>query len=510
MSNTSTLDIGLVGAGAAAVCLIDALSRRNLPAGSLTIFEPSGQVWRGRPYQSDLEVVRVNAVPQDMSIRGGDDQHFAEWLTARGLMVGGPAVLPDPRSGAFFVPRALYGDYLEQSARAALTRLAADGWTVRLIRDRVVGAEAGAEVVLRTGANKRYPVRTLILGTGAGSPADLYGLSGAEGFVAEPYPVARTLSTIDPSATVAVIGSGLTAVDVALSLAHRGHRGPIRFHSRNGALPGVRQRPIHHQLREFTPARFREAAASGERFRLRDVLALLERELVLAGESLDRVVAEMRSVGTEDPVARLRRNLDEVDEPSRALRIVQQAVPEAGPDVFPLLPEAEREAVLAEHHRALMSLCCPMPPLSGAALLALLDSGRLELVPGLGDIRAAGRGFVLTSGDRTDRADVVINAVNARFGRINGAAGPLIDSLTRAGLVEPHERAGIHVERATSRAVTAARPQPQVYALGDLAAGSLFFTFGVQSLADRAVDIADTLTNETLAPATDRGVLLSA
>src|SRR6266568_9208188 len=100
----SSLEIGLIGAGAASVCLVNAFSMLDVPAGSLTIFEPSAHLWRGRPYQPDNEVVRVNAVPQDMSVRSGDDEHFAEWLTAHALLVGAPATVPDPHSGALFVP----------------------------------------------------------------------------------------------------------------------------------------------------------------------------------------------------------------------------------------------------------------------------------------------------------------------------------------------------------------------------------------------------------------------
>ncbi len=510
MDMSASVDIGLVGGGAAAVCLLDALSRRDLPAGSLTIFEPSRHVWRGRPYQPDLEVVKVNAVPEDMSVRAGDDRHLREWLTARSLLVGGPTLQTDPRSGALFIPRAVYGDYLEQSARAALTRLATLGWRIELVRDRVVAADVAERLVLHTDSGQATQVGTLILGTGAGRPPDLYSLAGADGFIADPYPLVRTLAPVDPDAAVAVIGSGLTAVDVALALAHRGHRGPIRFHSRNGALPGVRQSPVHHQLRHFTAARFRQAAAHGRQLRLRELLAVLAEELSAAGESMDVVGSELLSVHAEEPVARLRRHFAEVDSPSRALRIVQQAVPEVGPDVYPLLPEFERETVLAQHHRALMSLCCPMPPASAATLLSLLDAGALELVPSLDAVRPDRRGFLLHSNGRTDRADVVVNAVNARFNRINGDAGGLIGSLTRAGLVELHQRAGIHVERATSRAVTAAGPQRHVYALGDLAAGSLFFTFGVQSLVDRAVDIVDALAGEASAQRMADNLLLSA
>jgi uncharacterized NAD(P)/FAD-binding protein YdhS len=488
---SSLLDIGIVGAGAASVCLLDALSRREFPPGSLTVFEQAAHLWRGRPYQPDGDAVRVNAIPPDMSIRGGNDQHFADWLTARGLLIGAPTAVTDPRSGAQFVPRAVYGDYLEQSARAALSKLASQGWRIDLVRDRVVDATVTTRrVALHTAGGGRHEVGTVVLGVGAGKPADLYSLGGTAGFIAEPYPVRTALADIDPDAEVSIIGSGLTAVDVVLTLHNRGHRGRIRLHSRHGVLPGVRQRPADHCLRHFTPGRFRALAVRGVRLSLRDVIADLGIELSAAGESFVPLNAELYAMRHGNPVSRLRRNLADVDSPSLALRILQQAVPEAGPDVFPLLSEADQTALVATHNRALMSLCCPMPPASAATVLSLLDAGQLEIVAGLAAVRPAGGGLVLESGPRSDRADVVVNAVNARLRQVNEDAGDLVGALARAGLARPHPITGIQVERATSRALTANGPDSRVYALGDLAAGSLFFTFGIQSLVDRVVDIA--------------------
>jgi hypothetical protein len=45
------------------------------------------------------------------------------------------------------------------------------------------------------------------------------------------------------------------------------------------------------------------------------------------------------------------------------------------------------------------------------------------------------------------------------------------------------------VDRATSRLIARGTADPRLYALGDLASGSLFFTFGLPSLVDRAIDI---------------------
>jgi uncharacterized NAD(P)/FAD-binding protein YdhS len=45
------------------------------------------------------------------------------------------------------------------------------------------------------------------------------------------------LAQIDPAATVTLLGTGLTAVDVLLALAEQGHHGSIRAISRHGLLP---------------------------------------------------------------------------------------------------------------------------------------------------------------------------------------------------------------------------------------------------------------------------------
>jgi uncharacterized NAD(P)/FAD-binding protein YdhS len=493
------LDIGVIGGGASAVCLVNALAGENdLTAGRIIIFEPSRNLWRGRPYQPDVDTVRVNAPPQDMSVCAGDDQHFTRWLTARNHVFGFDNAYVDPLVDTRFVPRATYGDYLEQSARAALLALVGRGWHVELVREPVDSATPVEDgIILRTTGGNTERVDRAVLCFGAGQPADVYSLAGSPHFVPDPYPVMRRLSGISPDATVAVIGSGLTAIDAVLALASMRHRGPIALVSRNGILPGVRQRPVHHPLRHFTPARFRAAAASGETMTLDKVVALMAAELAAAGEDIGALGAEVESVWCEEPVARLRRQLAAVDSPSMAIRILQQSVPDAGPDVWTALSEHEKDQLLRDHYRTAMSLCCPMPPSSASRLLSLFDSGQLTMVRGVRDIRASQDGGFTVSTDTSEhRSDVVINGVNARLRQFSPDAKPLIRSLVAAGVAEPHPRGGLAVERATSRLTVAGAPDDRLFALGDPGTGSLFFTFGVQSLVDRAVDIAHTIAED--------------
>ncbi|MGN9809375.1 FAD/NAD(P)-binding protein [Micromonospora sp. BQ11] len=500
-------DIAVVGGGASAVCLLDALVTLDGPPGGVTIFEPGPHLWRGRPYQRDTEVLRLNATPDDMSVRHGDPGQFERWLAARDLVVGVPAEGPgplDPYSGARFASRTVYGEYLEHSARANLMALIERGWRVDIVRERVVSAAPTAEggALLRTEQGRRFQADHVVLCVGGGATQDSYGLSGSPRFLVDPYPLSGTLDSLqdfDQDSRVGIIGSGLTAVDVVLALVARGHRGPISLLSRGGVLPAVRQRPVRHDRRHFTPERLRAAAQRGP-VTLDTAVRLLDDELTAAGEDLTTVAAEVTALHREEPVARLRRQFAEVDSTSIALRIVQAAVPDTGPDLWSLLPDNQKADLIRRHYRSVLTLCCPMPAASAATLLSLIERGQLRIVRGLQRIAAPGvahsGGFTVTTDTHVLRADHIVNAVSPPAHRIPAAAAELVDSLVIAGVASRNPVGGLHVDRATSRLTVDGRPHPRFYALGDLAFGSLFFTFGIPAMVDRAHEIGSALRED--------------
>ncbi|WP_407912802.1 FAD/NAD(P)-binding protein [Kitasatospora sp. NE20-6] len=491
---SSAISLAVIGGGASAVCLIDALAQRDTAPGSITVFEPSPHLWRGRAYQSDTTTVRVNATPDDMSVRAGDLRHFERWLMTRDRILGLPEGTTglDPKAGARFAPRTEYGEYLEQTAHAALAKLRLRGWRVDLVSESVTSANlAAGRAMLRTNEGRVRAFDYAVLCVGGDSPKDVYGLNGNQGFVADPYPITQKLQAVGPDQHVAVVGSGLTSVDIIISLASRGHRGRISLLSRRGMLPGVRQKPVHFDLKHVTPERMQRLSKRQTSLRIAEIADLIGKEFAEAGADLTAVIEEITGAHREDPVERLRRQLSEVDSPDLGLRILQRAVPDTGPDIWPLLSERDKVELLRTHYRTIMSLCCPMPPSSANELLRLADEGRLSIISGLQDISAAPDGgfTVETSEQEAFRADVVINAVNASEGKIPNAAAPLVNSLTRNRLADRHPHGGLHIARATSRLAVEGRPEPRWYALGNIAAGTLFFTFGIPSLVDRSQDI---------------------
>lgn len=422
--------IGVIGGGAAAVSLLDALSRTARPPRSVTVFEPSPRLWRGRAYQQDLDTVRVNAPGFIMSARHGDDDHYGSWLRQRGPRYAETWL--DHRLGSPLLPRGAYGGYLEDTARAAVASLAEAGCRVTVVAARVTGVRAsGDRFTLRTDdTGPGHDVDQVVHCTGSGAPADVFRLTGAPGYLPDPYPLALTLPRVPERAEVAVIGSGLTAVDIAVSLAARGHRGGITLLSRHRVLPFVWQRPIPVEPRWLTREHLAGTAAREGGLTLDRLAGLLRAEAAEHGQDLAELSAEIRDTGREDPHERLRRQLKETESPSLGRRLLQMAVHPLGFQAWQLLAERDRELLNGSFARTVTAISSPMVPLNAAVLLDLFDSGQLTLATVPAEVTARpGGGFRLGTGPGERTADVLINAVTPRPRTVPGA-----DAATGRGL----------------------------------------------------------------------------
>ncbi|WEV26217.1 FAD/NAD(P)-binding protein [Streptomyces sp. 71268] len=481
------MDIAIVGGGAAAVGLLDTLATHPTHAtgvtdaavgrvDTITVFEPSPHLWRGRPYGPDLAAVLVNTPPALMSVRAEDRDHFAAWLGQR------VADHLDPLLGQPLVPRALYGEYLVHSAEKAVAALDEQGHPVRVVRARVreVVVNTGARLVLRTDDGLEYAADRVALCVGGGTPPDPYGLAGAPGFTADPYPLADSLDAVAASDDVTVLGSGLTAVDVVVALAARGYQGRISLLSRGGVLPYVWQRPTGRRPTHVTVERVAELRDTRGQLALTDLAGLLRAEMAEAGEDFDALAAHLRATRTDDPVARLRQQLAEVGDARIGRRVLQETAHSVGPYAWRLLREPDR-AWLRRHLRTAASVVSPMVPVNASVLLRLLDSGQLTISSGVRAVEPVNGRFRIrdAAGERT--ASALVNAVNAAPQAVPAGARDLAHSLTHAGLATPHPAGGL------------VPTDPRLHVVGDLAGGGPFLTSSIAGVAAQAARVAGVL-----------------
>lgn len=223
--------IVIVGGGFCGAALAIHLLRQGGSDLRISLIERGKDLGRGVAYGTRDPVHLLNVPASKMSLDPEDPEDFLRFARERGLQVNPTDLLP----------RALYGDYV--SARLAETV------TLRPGRMRVAEAEAVAVEPdgVRLSDGRRLPADAVVLATGHLPPRAPEGLAEAARTDARVVRDAWgpfALDGIGPEERVLVVGMGLTAVDVLLSLRARQHRGRVTAISRHGRwpeahLPGV-------------------------------------------------------------------------------------------------------------------------------------------------------------------------------------------------------------------------------------------------------------------------------
>ncbi len=208
---------------------------RRCPGWRVIIAEPKKNLGRGIAYGACGPDHLLNVPVARMEI--GLTPTFADWLAHRRGSLAEALVESGLSLGAAFVPRRLFGDYLEERVNEALDGKALAGLSsVRGDVVRLLNEQRG--VLLTDGRQIKADIIVLAMGNlpprpPASPDAWLYD-SGF--FVPDPWAL-DAFADVDPAEPLLLIGSGLTTVDVALRLVQGGHRGPLVAVSRRGLTP---------------------------------------------------------------------------------------------------------------------------------------------------------------------------------------------------------------------------------------------------------------------------------
>ena len=500
MSGLSGSRLAIVGGGATAVLLLDAIDRAGARSPlRISVYEPRPVPGPGRPYGEDPDAALINRPAARMSVRHGQPLDFVAWLRAADRRGDGTVVDPEAR----FQPRSLFGAYLRARLGELLARLAERGTRVEFHRATVedIAHRNGGFVVATSAARARtYDAVVLCLGTPR--PADPYRLRGLPGFLDDPYPLPEH---IGPDGPVTVLGSNLTAMDLTIALLRRGRNDPILLMSRRGLLPGVRGpaataapeavEELTSVVRRCPPAGLWAAA----RRTLRRHLAARQSELTEM--ALDLTPGEPAG-------DRLRRHLDRVEDPTCWRAGLLAVLDPVGELLWQRLPLATRRHFLDRVNPRVAPVLNPMPPATAATLLQAVTDGRVEVIAGVTGVTPARDGFVVVAGGRTYRTRTLLNAVRATHYDEAEPAGRLLARLAGRGLVRPHPCGGVHVDFATNRVQGA---PDGLYALGHPTAGDVYYAnagslLGISARAERIARDTRPLTTPPPRPGRRRDI----
>ncbi|HWD26502.1 MAG TPA: FAD/NAD(P)-binding protein [Rhizomicrobium sp.] len=367
--------------------------RRAKPDWRIVVVEPKRRIGRGIAYGACAPEHMLNVPVSRMEL--GLVPGFAEWLAAQGAS-------GDLQNA--FMPRARFGDYMqEQLAAARAIRGTAGLHVVRGEAVRLLPAPRRG-VLLTDG--REIAADMVVLAMGNLPPRPPGGpdrwLYDTGYFVPDPW-AQDAFDDVDADAPLLLIGTGLTMVDIALNLCRQGHRGRMLAVSRRGLLPKAHQ-------------------GGGGSWP-----AFLDRALPGSPLALSRVFrAELRKAAAQDVPWQ---------------RVFDAARP-AIASVWDSWSDAERRQFL-RHLRPRWDIHRHrMAPAVAAELQSLLDSGQLETAAGrIAGYREAGDDVEVALHMRGGgkRSVVVGHVVNCTGpgGDFDKIAIPLIANLRENGLAAP-------------------------------------------------------------------------
>jgi uncharacterized NAD(P)/FAD-binding protein YdhS len=396
-------------------------------ASRVVLIERERTPGRGVAYSTARPEHLLNVPARRMSAYPDAPEHFVRWYEARG------------GSAESFAPRMVFGDYMVEQLREA-------GEGLEIVRGEAVDVEGGA-VLLADGT--RIEAEAVVLAPGNLPPATPRGIDAqALGplWVADPW-AADIAEGLGEGDTVLLVGTGLTAVDAALTLEAAGFSGRILALSRRGLAPRA------HGPREPMCAP-QEALPS-------DGVALLRR--------LRRRSAE---VGWRSAV--------------HELRTVTQAIwAGASPDQRRRFLRHLRPWWDVHRHK--------VAPAVGATIARMEEQGRLRFAGGR-ILSAAPGGAVTwrprgTDGAETLRAARIVNCTGPEADIVR-AGEPLLDALLARGSIRPDPlRVGIHVDEAC-RTLSAEGPSDHLYAIGPVTRGTFWESVAVPDIRIQAQAVA--------------------
>ncbi|BBA96356.1 hypothetical protein RVR_1620 [Actinacidiphila reveromycinica] len=244
-SGHSPRTVAVVGAGAAgtmvAIQLCEAGARRRFRF-DLVLVDPAPEAGRGTAYATRDPRHRLNVPAGKMSCHPDDPGHFVRWLCRHGEGDVGPED---------FATRYRFGAYLADTLGQAV--IAARGTVgVRRLRSRVTRCSAaGARARLELADGTTLDADCVVLATGpaASDAAWAPDALAADGrFVADPWAPDALAALLAEGNTddVLLVGTGLTAMDLAMTLDRPGRT--VHAVSRGGLLPRA------HALAPLPPA----------------------------------------------------------------------------------------------------------------------------------------------------------------------------------------------------------------------------------------------------------------
>lgn len=439
--NTPTRTIAIIGGGVSGTLTALHLVRQRTPA-QVILIDQQSDFGLGLAYSTPSLRHLLNVPAGKISALPDQPDHFLTWLRRN----------YDPlATEKTFAPRLIFGRYIQALLGKAkdIKKEVATVIDIRVEKERaMVTLESGGEI----------HADLIVLATGNFGPAPLPGIASdtvTNGLYHHNAWSEETYNGLPADAPVAIVGTGLTGVDVVLRLRELGHWGKIIAVSRHGIFPNRHQ--DYTSLKASAVSL--DTAATAVAY-LRELRAAIR-----AGAEWRAVVDSIRSTTNE---------------------------------LWVRLPLAEKKRFRRHLQRRWDVVRHRMAPSIANIMDAEMASGSLEILEGyLASVDSTSNGAHVTirtgKGNESFYANRVINCTGPSM-NYRRVPSLLLQKLFEHGLVTSGPLGtGFHCARNGAVIDSAGCVSEIIFNLGPGRLGDLFESIAVPEIRQQAVDLAVTL-----------------
>ena len=452
--------VAVIGGGAsgtlATTYLLRAAAAARIPL-RIALIDRYGQHGLGQAYATTNPAHRLNSPVGRMSAFASDPAHLARWAAASGIRHDG------------FLPRAAFGRYLRE-VLADAERMAAPTAAVTRTTSDVVGLTCDGlhrPLRLELAAGRQLDADVAVLATGNRPPAPPCPVPASPRYVSDPW-VPGALDRVADGSPVVVLGTGLTMLDVAISLTGAHPQTVLHAVSRHALLPREHRCP---PARAVQPPVLQPPDGSPV-----DLSALIRRVRVAAADAPEGWQAVVDSLRPHIPA------------------LWQRMSP---PDKCLFLRHVARYWEVHRHR---------VPSATASRIDQLRSAGRLSVLPGrvvaVSDT-PAGLCVRIARGGRVTEVEAgwLINATGPAAD-VTATTDPLLRGLLDGGLARPDPlRLGIQADAGGALLNVSGAPSDNIFTLGPPLRGQLYETTAIPEIRDQAAALAGRLLAACRAPA---------
>jgi uncharacterized NAD(P)/FAD-binding protein YdhS len=455
--------VAIIGGGFSGTMAAVNLARLSNESLRVIVINGKRPVGRGVAYSTTQPEHLLNVAARNMSALPDHPTHFVEWLRSRSEF----NAVTDAELREMFVPRKIYGDYVCSLLASYLHPIDPKSQVdLQVIDDEALNVSIdGDDATITLKSGEPVPANIVLLATGNQPPSTFPSdspLTYDPRFRADPW--SNWAEHLPPAGGhIVLLGTGLTAVDVIVTLVELKWQGRITAISRSGLLPRPHFRGIVYP--DYVP----ENAPS---LPLHDLAKLVQQQC----QRLERM--------SQNPAIAIDKMRPHTQRIWRGLSA------------------ADKKEFLRRHAARWNSIRHRIAISIHQRVTDALDAQRLEILEGtIESLTACDNALTVNLRNQSDEkraipADLVINCTGPEA-RMSQTDSPLLRNLLHSGLIRSDELdMGIAVNDDHQVITADGEASPVCYAIGPLLKGTLWETTAVPELRAQAMAFAQSILQQ--------------